>query len=65
MKPHALPAHQGEPVDPTLLQWISDKLHDLINLGPVPVVIIMGALIVSVPAAVVFFAVRSRRRAAR
>ncbi len=60
----SLPFHHGEPTDPTLLEWITDKLHELVGLGPWPVVVILGVLIVSVPAALALLAWRWRRQSA-
>jgi hypothetical protein len=44
-----------------LLEWNTDKLHDLVSLGPLPVVVVTGVVIVIVPLALVAFALRYRR----
>ena len=65
MNPASIPSHHGEPADPTLLGWITDKLHELISLGPLPVVLVLGALILVVPLAVAALALRQRKRPVR
>ena len=62
MKHFALPYHHGEPSDPTLLEWVMNKLHDLISLSPLSMVVILGAAIVAVPLIFAVVAVRRRQR---
>jgi hypothetical protein len=48
----SLAAHHGE-ADPELMAWIKNLLDDIIGLGPWPVVIALGVIILGLPAAVV------------
>ena len=54
-------AHHGE-ADPTLLAWIKDLLDQLIGLGPWTVVILIGVLILAMPAGLSAFYLIQRRR---
>ena len=49
--------HHSEPADPTLLQWIRERIDAVLGLGPAPIVLILGALIVAFPVALVAFPV--------
>ncbi|MSQ09287.1 MAG: hypothetical protein EXR57_02560 [Dehalococcoidia bacterium] len=62
MKPLALPYHHGEPSDPTLIEWVMDKLHSLISFSPFTMVVILGAAIIAVPLIFTVMAVRRRSR---
>ena len=53
-------AHHGEPGDPVLLEWVRDRIDDLVGLGPWVIVVILGLVIVAVP--VVIMAVFLLRR---
>jgi len=58
-------AHHGE-ADPTLLAWIKDLLDQLIGLGPWTVVILIGVLILAMPAGLsAFYLIQQRRTASR
>jgi hypothetical protein len=54
--------HHSEPADPTLLQWIRERIDAVLGLGPAPIVLILGALIVAFPVALGTFVVLQRRR---
>jgi hypothetical protein len=59
-------AHHGEPGDPDLLVWIRDQIDAVVGLGATGMVIVLGAVIVAVPLAImaVFLVHRARRRRA-
>ena len=59
-------AHHGEPGDPELLVWIRDQIDAVLGLGATGMVIALGAVIVTVPLAImaVFVVQRARRRRA-
>ena len=59
-------AHHGEPGDPDLLVWIRDQIDAVLGLGATGMVIALGAVIVTVPLAImaVFLVQRARRRRA-
>jgi hypothetical protein len=59
----SLSRHHGEPVDPDLLSWLLDKIHDVLSVGPLAGVIAFGALIL-VPPLLIFGIVWLRRRSA-
>lgn len=52
--------HVGEPIDPTLWAWLSDKIDHVLGLSPGVVVAILGTFIVLFPIVVVIFALRRR-----
>jgi len=54
--------HHGEPADPALLEWIGHRLDELISFGPLTVVIVLGLVIVGMPAALVAWYWLVRRR---
>ncbi len=55
-------AHHGEPGDPDLLVWIRDQIDAVLGLGATGMVIALGAVIVTVPLAImaVFLVQRAR-----
>jgi hypothetical protein len=57
----ALLAHQPGPGDPELLHWIKDRLDVLISLDPLVVVLVLGALVLVIPAVVFIMYARYRR----
>ena len=57
----SLAAHHGE-ADPILLQWIKDRLDQLLHLGPWVVVALLGLLILAIPVGVVAFYLAQQRR---
>lgn len=54
--------HHSEPVDPTLLQWIRERIDAVLGLGPAPIVLFLGALIVAFPIALGAWVAMQRRR---
>jgi hypothetical protein len=52
--------HHSESIDPTLLDWIRHEIDAVLGLGPVTIVVLLGAVIVAFPVALLFAA---RRRA--
>ncbi len=57
-------AHQGEPGDPVLFEWIKHQIDSIFGLGPGAIVIALGLVIVAIPLAIVivFMAQRMRQR---
>ena len=55
-------AHHGEPGDPVLLEWINDQVRAILGLEDSAMVIVFGAIILSVPIGVLaFFAIQRVR----
>ena len=54
--------HHSEPVDPTLLQWMRERIDAVLGLGPAPIVLFLGALIVAFPIALGAWVAMQRRR---
>ncbi|MBI4219779.1 MAG: hypothetical protein HY682_06515 [Chloroflexi bacterium] len=61
MIPLSVPAHHGEPADPTLLEWIGDRLRDLISLGPLAAAVLFGVVILAIPAVLLAWYLLQRR----
>ncbi len=57
-------AHQGE-ADPELLHRIKETLDNIFGLGPLTIVIVLGALIVAMPLAVMVLYLFQQRRNSR
>ena len=57
-------AHHGEPGDPVLFDWIKHQIDSILGVGPTAIVIGLGAVIVTIPLAIVivFLAQRMRQR---
>ena len=57
-------AHQGEPGDPVLFEWIKHQIDSILGVGPGAIVIALGLVIVAIPLAIViaFMAQRMRQR---
>ncbi len=56
--PKAVQMHHTESVDPTLVSWINDLLHDLLGWGPWTFVVVFGILIVIIPIWLIYTALR-------
>ena len=55
-------AHEGEPGDPVLLEWIRHQIDAVFGLGPAAIVISLSFVIIAIPIAImlVFFFQRMR-----
>ena len=45
-------AHHSEPGDPVLMAWIKDRIDALVGLEAEAIVIVLGAIIVTIPLAI-------------
>jgi hypothetical protein len=54
--------HHSEPIDPTLWEWIEDKIHDVLGIDSAVAVLILGLLMIVFPLVVLVLAVRKQRR---
>ena len=41
--------HHSEPGDPVLIDWMLHLFYSVVNLGPLAIVIVLGAVIVTIP----------------
>ena len=59
-------AHHGEPGDADLLEWIRHQIDAVLGLSATGMVILLGAVIVAVPVAIMaaYLVYRSHRRRA-
>lgn len=57
----ALLAHQSEAGHPELLDWIKHQLDSVVGLGPLTVVILLGLIMLSIPAVVLLLYLVQRR----
>ena len=64
MIPLSVLRHHGEPADPTLLEWIGHRIDELVGVGPLALVIILGVAIVAMPAGLLAWYLLARRRRA-
>jgi hypothetical protein len=53
--------HHSEPVDPTLLVWIRERIDAILGLAPATIVVVLGLVIVALPVFLLIRAVRERR----
>ncbi len=60
MWPFHFVLHHGEAIDPTLIDWIRHEIDDIVGVGPLPIVLVLGALIVAFPIALATLAARRR-----
>lgn len=58
-------AHHSEPGDPVLLSWIQDQIDALVGLEAGTVVILLGAVILLIPLAIMALFVVQRVRQGR
>lgn len=58
-------AHNPEPGDPVLLDWIMDRIDAILGLNAEAIVIALGAVIVLVPLAIMALFVIQRARQGR
>jgi hypothetical protein len=57
--------HHSEAIDPTLAEWIRQKIDDILGLDPSTIVVILGVVILVFPLALGILASRRRRALAR
>lgn len=55
--------HHSESVNPTLVEWIKDKIDDIFGLGPATIVVVLGAVTLAFPIGLMALALRRSRRA--
>lgn len=48
----SIAAHHSEPGDPVLIAWMIHLLNTITGLGPIPIVIILGAIVIAIPAGI-------------
>ena len=55
-------AHHSEPGDPALIEWLLNLFQSVVALGPLAIVIILGAIIVIIPVVIMatFFSQRAK-----
>ena len=58
----SLLAHHPEAGDPDLLGWIKHQLDAVVGVGPVTAVVLLGMIMVSIPAAILVVYLAQRRR---
>ena len=59
---HSLAAHHDEIADPDFLEWLQIQLNHLIQWGPWPVILAVGALTIALPVAIIAFYLYQQRR---
>jgi hypothetical protein len=57
-----VPGHHGEAADPDLLEWIRGVLDHVLGVGPWSGVLLMGLLVLAIPAATVALYLLQQRR---
>ena len=55
-------AHEGEPGDPVLLEWIRHQIDAVFGLGPVAIVISLSFVIITIPIAIMLIYFFQRMR---
>ena len=58
----SLLAHHSESGDPDLLDWIKDQLDAIFGLGPLLIVVVLGLVMVAIPAGILVAYLAQRRR---
>lgn len=64
MFPLGVFAHQGEPGDPILMEWIRNQIDVIFNLGSGVIVLGLGAFVIAIPIIIIlvfFLAQRGRQ----
>ena len=59
---HSLAIHHDEIADPDFLEWLQIQLNHLIQWGPWPVILAVGALTIALPVAIIAFYLYQQRR---
>lgn len=57
--------HHSESVDPTLVDWIQDKIDDLFGLEPEAIVLLIGLMIMMFPIGLLGFMWWQRRKSSK
>ena len=55
-------AHNAEPGDPVLLEWIRHQIDGLLGLGPGAMVVALGIVILAIPSAIIVVFLMQRAR---
>ncbi len=55
-------AHHSEAADPALVAWIKHQLDSMLGLGPLAMVIALGAVILLIPSVIMFVYLVQRLR---
>ena len=58
-----VPLHHEAPGDPTLLRWVQDRLDHLIGLEAGAMVVVIGLILLAIPAGILAAYVWQRRHA--
>lgn len=53
--------HHAETIDPTLLGWILDEIDAILGLPPLAMVVLLGAVVLALPAALATLFLLRRR----
>ncbi len=61
--PASVHMHHTESVDPTLVVWINDLLHDLLGWGPWTFVVVLGIAIVLIPLWLIYTSLKNQAAA--
>ncbi len=61
--PASVHMHHTESVDPTLVVWINDLLHDLLGWGPWTFVAVLGIAIVLIPLWLIYTSLKNQAEA--
>lgn len=62
MNPLAIPLHHEAPGDPTLMEWIKERMDQVFGFGPEAMVIIFGLAVLAVPTLILIAYALQRRR---
>ena len=57
-------SHHSESIDPTLWDWISHEIDEIVGLSPITIVAAVGALAVLMPVGLIALVAWRRRRLA-
>jgi len=62
MLPLVVPLHHEAPGDPTLLEWVKERMDQVFGFGPEAMVVIFGLVVLAIPAFILGAYVLQRRR---
>ena len=54
--------HHSESVNPTMVEWIKDKIDEIFGLGPATIVVVLGLVTLAFPIGLMALALRRSRR---